>query len=109
MYNNAYAQVDIDSLSDNDFTDYSQDLVTLNSYNQMLSEKDSYDKDIRINASITWYIKQLSSTKIIFYGMNLVNLTDNKRQKVNFTSKTLPIAAWIEEPRSFGVKFSYDF
>ena len=109
MYNNAYAQVDTDSLSDNDFADYNQDLATLNTYNQTLSEKGGYDKDIRINASITWYIKQLSGAKIVFYGMNLVNLTDNKRQKVNFSSRTLPVAAWIEEPRSFGVKFSYDF
>jgi len=106
MYKKAYADVDTSTLSDADLDDYNENLAFLSSHEKIVDDRDGFGTDIRLNTSITLAINK---TKIQLYIQNLGNFTQNKRQKVNFTSKTLPSLGWIEEPTSIGVKFSQTF
>ncbi len=108
MYNNAFADVDVAALSADDLADYNEAKDWLDQYNEALDDKDAYGKDIRLNASITWDLLALNAS-LMLYGQNLINFTDNKRQKSLFVSKTLPFAAWVEEPRMIGLRYSQKF
>jgi len=106
MYQKAYAAVDTNTLSSDELTDYNENLAFLESHKQTVNNQDGFGKDIRLNTSITLAV---DDTKVQFYVQNLGNFTQNKRQKVNFTSKTLPSLGWIEEPTTIGIKFSQVF
>ena len=108
MYNNAFAQVDVGALSEGDLADYTEAKDWLDQYNAALDDKDAYGKDIRLNASVTWDISSIDAS-LMLYGQNLINFTDNKRQKSLFVTKTLPFAAWVEEPRMIGLRYSQKF
>jgi len=108
MYDKAYAQVDTSSLSAADLKEYNENKAFLETFKQTISTKETYDKDIRLNASIMWNIPSINGV-LTLYGQNLINFTDNKRQKVNFTTKTLPSISWVEEPRTVGLKYSQRF
>ncbi|WP_019030043.1 TonB-dependent receptor plug domain-containing protein [Colwellia piezophila] len=108
MYDKAFAQVDTAALSAGKLSDYNEDKVFLETYKQSIQGKDAFGKDIRINASVSWTIPSIKG-KLTFYGQNLLNLTDNKRQKINFTTKTLPIISWIEEERTLGLNYTQKF
>jgi len=106
MYEKAYAAVDINSLSISELADYNENLTFLASHKETVNDRDGFGRDIRLNTSITLAV---DDTVVQVYVHNLGNFTQNKRQKVNFSSKTLPSLGWIEEPTSIGVKFSQMF
>jgi len=108
MYNNAFAQVDTSALSAEDLADYNEDKGWLEAFNQTIDDKDPYGKDIRLNASLTWDLPAWDAS-VMLYGQNLLNFTDNKRQKVNFATRTVPIVSWVEEPRVIGLRYSQKF
>ncbi len=108
MYNNAFAQVDTSALSAEDLADYNEDKGWLESFNQTIDDKDPYGKDIRLNASLTWELLAWDAS-VMLYGQNLLNFTDNKRQKISFTARTVPIVSWVEEPRVVGLRYSQKF
>ena len=85
---------------------YNEDLAFLESHERRVDDQDGFGTDIRLNTSITLAV---DNTKVQLYIQNLGNFTQNKRQKVNFTTKTLPSLGWIEEPTSIGIKFSQAF
>jgi len=106
MYQDAYGKVDTSTLSSGELIQYNENLSSLENHQKAVDELDGFGTDIRLNTSITLAV---DDTKIQLYVQNLGNFTQNKRQKVNFTSKTLPSLGWIEEPTSIGVKFSQAF
>jgi len=109
MYRSAYEAVDTSTLSVGDLADYNENLAFLDVHEQAVSDLDGFGKDIKLNASATWILSDIKHAKVQFYVLNLVNFTNNKRQKVNFSSKTLPSLGWIEEPLAVGVKYSQSF
>ena len=109
MYNQAYKDVDTDSLSDKKLQQYSDNKDYLELFNQTINEKKAFDKDIRLNLSLTWILPKINNAKLTLYGQNLFNLTDNKRQKINFTTKPLPALGWVEEKRNLGLRYTQQF
>lgn len=109
IYENAYADVDTNTLSANELMEYNDNKALLVAVKQTVQDKDIYGKDIRLNASLTWQVFGSESTQLILYGQNLVDFTSNKRQKRNFTSNVLPVSGWIEEPRAIGLKLTHEF
>lgn len=108
MYNNAYAEVDQGSLSPEKLADYNAGLASLNNYNQAMSQHDPYGRNIRFNASIVWTPPYYENSKISLYGQNLINFDNNKRHKsINYT--TLPVASWLEEPRTIWLTVDVSF
>ena len=106
MYQKAYDAVDTSTLNSSELAEYNENLAFLESHKKTVDELDGFGKDIRLNTSVTLAIED---TEVQFYVQNLGNFTKNKRQKVNFTSKSLPSLGWIEEPTSIGIKFSQAF
>ena len=106
MYQKAYVNVDQSSLNNNELAKYNEDKNFLQTFNQTINDKDIFGKDIRLNISFTWQLPFMDNAQLKLYSQNIVNFTDNKRQKHNFTTNTLPAMGWVEEPRTIGITFS---
>jgi len=109
MYEQAFAKVDTAGLSAEDLADYNEDRAFLAEHRRVTDDKDIHGRDVRLNASLMWKMPYFQDTRLIIYGQNLIDMTGNKRQKRNFTAKTLPVSGWIEEPRMIGMKLNHKF
>jgi len=109
MYKNAYQNVDTDTLTNKQLTEYNNDLGFLNDFIKTTKKKGVYNEDIRVNLSVIWSLPFIDDAELTFYSQNLISSSSNIRQKVNFTTKELPAIGWIEEPRTFGIKFTKTF
>lgn len=108
MYDKAYAAVDVSSLSAAQLTKYNTNLQHLSNYKQAVADQDAYERNILFNASLIWDLPYLAETKVRLYGQNLINFTDNKRQKsVNYGD--VPISSWVEEPRAIWLSVESHF
>ena len=61
MYHNAFDQVDTSVLSAGDLTAYNEDKEALAAFNETISDKKVYERDVRINISSTWKILPLNA------------------------------------------------
>jgi hypothetical protein len=90
-----YQQDNTDNLSTNTLRKYINNQNFLKQFNQTIDEKGVFDEDIRLNLSLSGDIPEIDKAKLNLYSQNLLNLTDNKRQKVNVTSQELPALGWV--------------
>lgn len=74
-----------------------------------IEDKDVFDPDFRLNASLTWKLSDVISLQL--YSMNLLDIGNNKRYTYDagFDQLVPNSTSWIEEPRTFGMKLTMEF
>jgi len=108
MYDKAYAAVDVNTLSVDQLDKYNTNLQHLSNYKQAVADLKGFDRNIQFNAALIWDFPYMEETKISFYGQNLINFNDNKRQKsINYAD--VPVSSWVEEPRTFWLTMESKF
>jgi len=108
MYDKAYAEVNLDTLSAEQREDYDAGLTNLATYHRAVDDQEPYGRDIRFNAALIWNMPALGGSKLALYGQNLINFNGNTRQKsVNYAD--VPISSWLQEPRTVWLAWTGEF
>jgi outer membrane receptor protein involved in Fe transport len=91
---------------------FCSDSVNVKGIIALIEKYDTYGPDARINGSLSYSITE--NLGFTIYGMNLINLTNNKRLRYDTGSKEekyryIMKNGLILEPLTIGMKFSYKY